>query len=110
MVKNLPEMRKTRIQSLGQEYLLRKGMFTHSVVLPGEFHGQRILAGYSLWDPKELDMTEGLTHTERPQASSREDCEPDLCQTEKQVQVEIQGCASKLATYPLVYCYTCICL
>ena len=27
------------------------------VFLPGEFHGQRSLAGYSCWDPKESDMT-----------------------------------------------------
>ena len=31
------------------------------VFLPGEFHGQRILAGYSLWGGKELDPTEQLT-------------------------------------------------
>ena len=28
------------------------------IFLPGEFHGQRILVGYSLWGLKELDMTE----------------------------------------------------
>ena len=33
------------------------------VFLPGEFHGQRNLAGYSLWGCKESDMTERLTHT-----------------------------------------------
>ena len=33
------------------------------VFLPGEFHGQRSLAGYSPWGYKELDMTEQLTHT-----------------------------------------------
>ena len=32
---------------------LEKGIF-----LPGEFHGQRILADYSPWGGKELDMTE----------------------------------------------------
>ena len=33
------------------------------VFLPGEFHGQRSLAGYSPWGRKELDMTEAtLTH------------------------------------------------
>ena len=32
-----------------------------SVFLPGEFHGQRNLAGYSPWDRKESDMTEQLT-------------------------------------------------
>jgi len=31
------------------------------VLLPEEFHGQRSLAGYSLWGHKELDTTEGLT-------------------------------------------------
>ena len=35
------------------------------VFLPGEFHGQRSLAGYSPWGHKELDMTERLTHTEQ---------------------------------------------
>ena len=29
---------------------------------PGECHGQRSLAGCSLWDHKELHMTEQLTH------------------------------------------------
>ena len=31
------------------------------VLLLGEFHGQRSLAGYSPWGCKELDMTEQLT-------------------------------------------------
>ena len=35
------------------------------VFLPGEFHGQRSLAGYSPWGCKESDPTEHLTHTER---------------------------------------------
>ena len=34
-------------------------MATHSI-LPGEFHGQRIFAGYSPWDHKKLGMTEQL--------------------------------------------------
>ena len=33
------------------------------VFLPGEFRGQRKLAGYSPWGCKELDTTERLTHT-----------------------------------------------
>ena len=33
----------------------------HPAFLPGEFLGQRSLAGYSSWDCKELDMTERLT-------------------------------------------------
>ena len=31
--------------------------------LPGEFHGQRSLAGYSPWGRKESDTTERLIHT-----------------------------------------------
>ena len=31
------------------------------VFLPGKFHGQRSLGGYSPWDCKESDMTEQLT-------------------------------------------------
>ena len=31
------------------------------VFLPGEFHGQRSLVGYSPWGHKESDITEGLT-------------------------------------------------
>ena len=35
MVKNLPEMQETQVQSLGWEDPLEKGMATHSVFLPG---------------------------------------------------------------------------
>ena len=38
-------------------------MATHSSFLPGKFHGQRGLVGYSPWGCKESDMTEQLTHT-----------------------------------------------
>ena len=34
MVKNLPAMRETQVQSLGQEDPLEKGMATHSSILP----------------------------------------------------------------------------
>ena len=47
MVKNLLAMQETWVQSLGQEDPLEKGMATHSSMLAGEFHEQRILAGYS---------------------------------------------------------------
>ena len=33
MVKNLPEMQETQVQSLGPEDLLEKGMATHSSIL-----------------------------------------------------------------------------
>ena len=34
------------------------------VFLPGDSHGQRSLAGYSLWGHQELDMTKRLTLTQ----------------------------------------------
>ena len=36
-------------------------MATSSGILAWEFHGQRSLVGYSPWDHKESDMTEGLS-------------------------------------------------
>ena len=58
MVKNPPAMQKTQVRALGREDPLEKKMAIHSVCLPGESHGQRSLAGYSLWRHKELDTTE----------------------------------------------------
>ena len=58
-IKNLPAMQETKVQSLGWEDALEKGLATHSSVLV--FHGQRSLAGYSPWGHKELDMKEQLT-------------------------------------------------
>ena len=60
MVKNLPAMQDTWVQSLYWKDLLDKGMETNPVFLPGEFHGQGSLEGYSPWGRKELDMTERL--------------------------------------------------
>ena len=61
-VKNLPAMQETRVQSLGREDLLEEEMITHTF-LPGEFHGERSLMGYSPRGRKESDTTEWLTHT-----------------------------------------------
>ena len=60
-VKNLPAMWETWVRSLGWEDHLEKGTATNSVLWPGEFLGQRRLAGYSPWGHKELDMTEKLS-------------------------------------------------
>ena len=49
------------VQFLGQEDPLEEEMATHPVFLPGESHGWRSLAGFSLWGCKELDTTEQLT-------------------------------------------------
>ena len=43
---------------MGQEDPLEKGIAPTPVFLPGEFHGQRSLVGYSPRGLKELDMTE----------------------------------------------------
>ena len=47
-------MQETRVQSLGREDPLEEEMATHPVFLPGESHGQRSLASYSLWGFKRI--------------------------------------------------------
>ena len=39
----------------------KKEQLPTPVFLPGEFHGQRSLVGYSPWGHKELDITEQLS-------------------------------------------------
>ena len=58
MVKNLPATQETQVRSLGQEDTLEEEMATHSSIPPGEFRGQRSLAGYSPRGCKESDTTE----------------------------------------------------
>ena len=53
-------MQETQVRSLGQEDPLEKEMATHSSLLPGKFHGQGSLIGYSPWGCKESDTTEQL--------------------------------------------------
>ena len=58
VVKNLPAMRKTQVQCLGQEYSLEKETATHSSIVAVKLYGQRNLAGY--WNQPgsiESDMT-----------------------------------------------------
>ena len=58
MVKtHMKETQETEVPSLGWEDALEEGMAT-PVFLPGKFHGQRSLAGYSPRGHKELDTTE----------------------------------------------------
>ena len=72
MVKSLPAMQETQVQSLGWEDPLEKKMASHSSILAWrvpwrEFHSclenshQRSLAGYSPWGCKESDTTEWLS-------------------------------------------------
>ena len=69
-IKDLSAMWETWIQSLDQEYPLKKGIFQYStpVFFPGELHGWRKLVGYGPWSCKELNMTEQLTLTRGPTA------------------------------------------
>ena len=57
MVRNLPAVQETQVQSLGQEDPLEKEILPIPVFLPGEFPGQRGMVGYSLWGCKEPDTT-----------------------------------------------------
>ena len=48
LVKNLLAVQQTWVRTLGQEDPLEKEMATQSsILMPGESHGQRSLAGYS---------------------------------------------------------------
>ena len=58
MVKNLPAMQETRVQSLGQEDSWRREWPPTPVFLPGEFHGQRGAWWVTVHGIKESDMTE----------------------------------------------------
>ena len=65
MVKNLPakagDKRHRFNLWVGKIPWSRKWQPT-PVFLPGEFHGQRSLAGYSPWSCRELDTTEATEH------------------------------------------------
>ena len=60
MVKNLSAIAGGVVRSPGQEDPLEEGMATSPVLLPGESHGQKSLAGYSPWNSKESDATEAI--------------------------------------------------
>ena len=51
-------MQETQVRPLGQEDPLEKEWLPTPLFLPGEFHEQRSLAGYSPWGHKDLDSTE----------------------------------------------------
>ena len=61
MVKNLPAVRETWVQSLGWEGPLEKGMATHSNILAWRIPWKRSLVGYSPWGHRESDTNELLT-------------------------------------------------
>ena len=49
------------VRSLGREDALKEGTAPTPIFLPGEFHRQRSLVGYSPWGLKEVDISEQLT-------------------------------------------------
>ena len=57
------------------------------VFLPGEFHGQRSLEGYSPWGLKESDMTEQLTLVR-------------VRYTDKELDYSFMSCCSVTKLYP----------
>jgi len=61
MVKNLPAVQKAGLDPWVGKILWRKKWLPTPIFLPGEFHGQRSLAGYTLRCYKELDVIEQLT-------------------------------------------------
>ena len=61
MVKNLPAVQETQVQSQVGKIPWRRTWQPTLVFLPGESHGQRRLVGYSPWDCKQSNTTEQLT-------------------------------------------------
>ena len=59
-VKNPPAMQETWVQSLSQQDPLEKEMPPTPVFLPGEFHGQKSLVGYSPWGRKEIEWATNI--------------------------------------------------
>ena len=66
MVKNLPATQDPWVWKIPW----KKAWLPTPIFLPGEFHGQRSLAGHNPWGHKKLDMTEWLIPR-----NSRQPCE-----------------------------------
>ena len=62
MVKNPPAMQETWFYPWFKKMPWRRKWQPTPIFLPGEFYGQRRLAGYSPWGCKESDTAERLTH------------------------------------------------
>ena len=66
MVKNPPAVQETWVPSPAWKDPLEEGMAIHYSRLENP-HGQRSLAGYSLWGHKQLDTTERLSTAQHRQ-------------------------------------------
>ena len=62
MVKNLPAMQETWVQSLGWENPLEKGKATHSSILAWEIPWTETGRLYSPWHRRESNTTQRLAH------------------------------------------------
>ena len=58
IVKNTPIMQETRFDLWVGKIPWRREWLPTPVIMPGEFHGQRNLAGYHPWGLKESDTTD----------------------------------------------------
>ena len=65
MVKNLPAVQETQVQSLGREDLLEEERQPTPGLLPGEFLWTEEPGGHSPWGCKESDTTERLSLAEK---------------------------------------------
>ena len=59
------QCKRCRFNLWVKKMLWRRKWQPTSVLLPGKFHGQGSLVGYSLWDCKESDTTERTAHSTR---------------------------------------------
>ena len=66
MIKNLPIMQEMRVQSLGQEDPLEKGMATYSRIPAWRIPGTEELGGLESTGSQELDTSEQLNHPPPP--------------------------------------------
>ena len=62
MVRNLPEMQETWVQSMDWEDPLEEGIATHSSILAWRTPRTRSPVGYSPWGRKQSETTEQLTY------------------------------------------------
>ena len=69
----MQELQETQVWSLGREDPLEMDKQPMPLFLPGNFHGQSSLAGYSPWGCKELDMTETIKHTQDTWSTSSQE-------------------------------------
>ena len=93
IVKNLPAMQETRVDPLVGKIPWRRQWQSSPIFLPGEFHGQRSLAGYSPWGHKESDATERLTHS-ATKAAGKTCQEVAPAWADSKQEAEVLSCAS----------------